>query len=789
MVAAPEDDGDEVRPYADSALEWFDAGWTPLPLPPGQKWPPPADYTGYKEKVPTRAKIRAWIKEQPNGNVAIRLPKNVIGIDVDAYGDKHGDLTLAQLEETYGALPPTIRTSARGKDSPSGIRWFRIREGAQFPGVLGEGIEVIQWHHRYAVAPPSINPKTDTPYEAWDEETGEDVTVFEADDLAAVPDQWYEVESVRGQGLDKTAELAPAEIAEWFEDEANADSYCRAMRNVYTVEKAKLEAAAEDGTSRYDTARDGVMALVRLAQEGHRGVKRSLSGLRAAYAEAVSDEPDRDPNEWRRMVWGAVEAVAGDMEDAHPKGKCPDRNEPEPDDSLWPAPKDPFDVAERYVAEKHTADGHPTLAYWRGDFYRWVGPHWVELSIDQLRSELYRSLSQVGYMSAAAQPTELRWSPNKSKIAHVVEALEAAVLNSGEDGTPELVSFANGALRLGADGSRELVPHDPKRFNLTSLPYDFLPDAPAPKAWLKFLVDLFGDDTESIELLQQWFGYVISGSTEQQKLALLVGPPRAGKGIIARILTALIGVHNVTGPTLAQIGTNFGLQPLIGKSLAIVGDARFSGAGQSTIVERLLSITGEDVQTIDRKNKEPWTGRVSTRFMILSNELPSLNESSGALAARFVGPIVLKRSFLGREDFDLERRLLAELPGILLWALDGLDALRASGYVFGQPESSREAVRELEDLSSPERAFMRECCVRKSGAVTPTAELYRTFQRWSDSQGRRNVPTFPIFARNIKAAFPDLVFARTREGFAQQTQVVHDVKIKDSAREFELVRS
>ena len=53
-------------------------------------------------------------------------------------------------------------------------------------------------------------------------------------------------------------------------------------------------------------------------------------------------------------------------------------------------------------------------------------------------------------------------------------------------------------------------------------------------------------------------------------------------------------------------------------------------------VERLLSISGEDTLTIDRKYRDPWTGRLPTRFMILTNELPRFTDSSGALASRFV---------------------------------------------------------------------------------------------------------------------------------------------------------
>ena len=54
----------------------------------------------------------------------------------------------------------------------------------------------------------------------------------------------------------------------------------------------------------------------------------------------------------------------------------------------------------------------------------------------------------------------------------------------------------------------------------------------------------------------------------------------------------------------------------------------------SIVVERLLSISGEDTLTVDRKYREPWTGQLPTRIVILSNELPRLTDSSGALASR-----------------------------------------------------------------------------------------------------------------------------------------------------------
>ena len=109
----------------------------------------------------------------------------------------------------------------------------------------------------------------------------------------------------------------------------------------------------------------------------------------------------------------------------------------------------------------------------------------------------------------------------------------------------------------------------------------------------------------------------------------------------------------MAGPTLSSLAQNFGLAPLIGKPLAIISDARLGGrADVQVVVERLLSITGEDWLSIDRKFLPAWNGQLPTRFVILTNELPKLGDASGAIASRFI-VLRLIQSFYGQEDQSL----------------------------------------------------------------------------------------------------------------------------------------
>jgi putative DNA primase/helicase len=385
---------------------------------------------------------------------------------------------------------------------------------------------------------------------------------------------------------------------------------------------------------------------------------------------------------------------------------------------IYPPPTDPMAVARQIIEDQkfRNRDGILTVRWWRGDYYLYVGDHWVAVSDPAVQARLYTILENVHFWKITKKTKTLEpWEPTRNKILNVVDALRSIAILSEHTEPPawiegddhgRVLATANVLLRL---DTRKPIRHTPGLFNQFALPYLYEADAPEPVRWLYFLDDLWGDDRESIDLLQEWFGYILSGATNLHKILLLVGPPRSGKGTIARVLTALVGKENTAGPTLASLGANFGLSPLLGKAVAIISDARLGG-NTFTTVERLLSISGEDSLTVDRKYREPWTGRLPVRFTVISNELPNLGDASGAVATRFM-VLVLEKSWLGKENENLTDELLGELPGILNWALDGLDRLRKRRH-FTEPQSSKDAVIELQDLSSPVAAFVRERCER-----------------------------------------------------------------------------
>jgi hypothetical protein len=115
-------------------------------------------------------------------------------------------------------------------------------------------------------------------------------------------------------------------------------------------------------------------------------------------------------------------------------------------------------------------------------------------------------------------------------------------VDGSEWNTSELLVARNAVVHLPSllGGKNCLVTPTPALFNTAALDFDFqTDDAAPPRRWLQFLADLWGDDQESIDTLQLWFGYIITPDTSQQKLLGLFGPKRSGKSTIARVARAL----------------------------------------------------------------------------------------------------------------------------------------------------------------------------------------------------------------------------------------------------------
>jgi putative DNA primase/helicase len=216
----------------------------------------------------------------------------------------------------------------------------------------------------------------------------------------------------------------------------------------------------------------------------------------------------------------------------------------------------------------------------------------------------------------------------------------------------------------------------------------------------------------------------------------------------------MVGPESCCNPSLGSLAGPFGLAPLVGKSVALVDDARVPDSSDGKIITgHLLTISGNDKVSVNRKHKEEvGSVKLGVRFVVSSNELPQLPDPGRALPNRW-SVLQFPRSFLGKEDTTLERRLLAELPGIFLWAVEGWRRLQEPRPVrrFTRPAASEAAHELLGELSSSALVFITDRCEVGESYRARVTDMFTAWCDWCEETGRRP-GTREDFARQLSAA-------------------------------------
>lgn len=239
------------------------------------------------------------------------------------------------------------------------------------------------------------------------------------------------------------------------------------------------------------------------------------------------------------------------------------------------------------------------------------------------------------------------------------------------------------------------------------------PDGPeiTDSRWMAVLLAQWWDDPGAIACLQEWFGYVISGEINLQRMMWLYGPQGSGKSLITAVLKALMG--NTVSLSLEALNDRFGLAEAYqtGATLGMISDSRFAARDSSRATNRVLNITsGIDPVEIEAKYTHVVTTVLPLRLHGTSNNLPNLSDHTGALPGRLL-QLKTNREFRGTDDDDphILRAILHDEMGLVLrWAAAGLARLRANG-TFTLSKHAVEHNAQLRTGLSNVAQFLDEC--------------------------------------------------------------------------------
>lgn len=273
----------------------------------------------------------------------------------------------------------------------------------------------------------------------------------------------------------------------------------------------------------------------------------------------------------------------------------------------------------------------------------------------------------------------------------------------------------------------ELKDHDPSYLSRIQLPVNYVPGVRCPK-WEKFLAEVLEEDSQLIDLFQEFIGYLLIPSTKYQKALILCGSGANGKSTAIQVIEALLGRHNVSNVALSDLSNEFHRVRLHGKLVNIATELDPQTLERSDWFKAI--VTGDSISA-SHKHKPAFDFNPVCRLIFGCNQLPRVKDSSHAFYRRLT-IIPFNRRFEGDEaDLDLADKLLTELDGIFMWALRGLHRLREQGR-FTESEQAENELAEYRRFNNPLLAFIQDRCHLDAEVVVGKDTLFDAYKSYME---------------------------------------------------------
>ena len=398
----------------------------------------------------------------------------------------------------------------------------------------------------------------------------------------------------------------------------------------------------------------------------------------------------------------------------------------------------------------------------------WTGTHWqrddtgsVHQAAKQTIKRLARHIEDLDDDAAG-----------KALMAHVKKSLSKASLDAmvrtaqdepgipvkpeAFDADPWLLNCQNGTLDLRAGTLR---PHAQSDLLTKVLPIAYDPDARCP-TWEQFLWRIMGGsqghddpdmsagalenrhaaDTQAramMAFLQRAIGYALTGSTREQCLFILHGPTKTGKSTFLATLRALLGPYGQQADMDSFMHKD---RQEVRNDLADLAGSRFVCALESQEGKRLSEslvkqVTG-GVDLIKARFlfQEHFTFKPQFKIFLGTNHKPVIKDTDSAIWERIrLVPFSVQIPQPER-DKALDERLLAELPGILAWAVRGCLAWQQMGEL-GEPSAVVEATAGYRSEMDSLGRFIEECCLVAPEVRVKAGALYERYKCWCVETG------------------------------------------------------
>lgn len=275
------------------------------------------------------------------------------------------------------------------------------------------------------------------------------------------------------------------------------------------------------------------------------------------------------------------------------------------------------------------------------------------------------------------------------------------------------------------------------------------PDASVePTRWLQFLDEITQGNAELAEYLRRAVGMTLVGERRDQVLLLCSGIGSNGKSLLIETLVHILGDYACLAmPNLLSARTNEAhtteLMQLRGRRLVYCDEVKGNRLDES----KIKRMTGGRHITARKMHGDPQTFKVEFSIWADCNANPTITGTDDGIWRR-IQLVPFRAQFMG-DDRDplLDRKLEAEAPGILAWAIDA-----ARDYLTHGLAPSKDVERETKAYRSDQDAlaeFVELALDVHPSHTTSSSTIYDAACAYFESIGWK-APGKPRFTSQLK---------------------------------------
>jgi len=355
-----------------------------------------------------------------------------------------------------------------------------------------------------------------------------------------------------------------------------------------------------------------------------------------------------------------------------------------------------------------------------------------DLATGKIKKEEYEQLYQWGMRSLSHHGLT-------NMLAQAGAGTTVCIDGSVFDSRPELLNLQNGTYNL-ETGEFYRARKEDLLTQVMNVSYD--PSATCP-LWMRFIDGVTQGDHELAEYLQRIFGYLLTGSQREAAFFLIYGPGGTGKSTYWKTIKGMMGDYFAMVSPGTFLKKSYYNRPggsnatpnvaaLVGKRVAATVEMEEGDKFDSGLIKM---ITGGDALTARPLYQAPFTFQPQCKPVFLVNHMPGTDDFSGGMEQR-IRIVKFERVFRGTADEikDLDKQLEPEYPGILNWALAGLEAWQESDGLL-EPQIVKDAVKDYIADENVVARWLKTECVKVLSDSVPVADAFAAYKQWAENNG------------------------------------------------------